>query len=86
MSNEPECQRLAFEIADEDAAALIECNCVDRETDGVSWWDLKSADPCSLASIRRAARYLTLRGKLTRHPQRKYLVSITNDSPEVAHV
>ena len=59
----PEVVALAIEIADSCARSDIESNCPWVERDGVRWYDLAYWQN---EFVQASARYLSLRGKLTR--------------------
>lgn len=60
----------AIEIADSCARADIECNAEPAFPEGedVTWYDMNNLDEWSTSAVRQAARYLTSRGLLDRHP------------------
>ena len=72
-----EMQRIATEISDDAAQLDIRSYCgVDRLGDR-TWYDTRIAEMSgNAADVRRALRYLSLRGQLLVHPVQKHLVRI----------
>ena len=73
-----EIAQLERDLAYGAARADIECHCRSQIIDGVEWYDLnrpmEDDDPHEEQWIARAARYLTLRNLLTKHPDQPGLV------------
>ncbi|HYD81839.1 MAG TPA: hypothetical protein VEC06_18720 [Paucimonas sp.] len=80
--------QLAIQIADEAARMDIEIECPSFTNDGkepetyeeirTAWYDITQADKDVARVIKTAVRYLTLRGKIVRHPVRKNWVRMAN--------
>jgi hypothetical protein len=72
-----ELDHLAHEIAYESARASIVSLCTPAaDSCGLEegWWDTNR--PCEVEDVRKAVRYLELRGLLERHPQRNTCVKV----------
>jgi len=69
---------LAFEIADEHAAGLIESCTVEEEIDGEKWLSFGTGKQCDQVreDCANEIDYLEARGLLHRHPSRPELVRI----------
>lgn len=80
--------QMAVQIADEAARADIETMCAVVTNDGAepatlheirsAWYDTAVTVDGATGMIRRAVAYLTLRGKIVRHPFREGWIQVRN--------
>jgi hypothetical protein len=78
MSNE-ELSDLAFNIADEASATVIECHTLGIDIDGVEWRDFEvgtAQHASDWENLSDEVDYLEARGTLHRHPTRPGVVRI----------
>lgn len=71
----------AFDIADESAISLIECETHSRAIDDVCWYDLSTIEEPFRPAIEQSIRYAEARGILQRLPEHPELVRFT-ERPE----
>lgn len=83
ITDKPEIEALAFEIADSCARADLECNVEIVSFEGDRWYDLagKTTDDSDL--LRQSIRYLELRGQLVRKAGNPNHVRHVEHAPEV---
>jgi hypothetical protein len=74
----PEIAALQRELAYEGACSIIISHCCARER-GKGWWDLASVDDYAADDVRKAAKYLLLRGLLEQHTVNSSWVRLRED-------